>query len=346
MTKDLSKKSSYYYELPPELIAQYPVEKRSESRLLVVDKTTGRIEHHIFHEIEHYLKAGDVLVINKTRVIPARLHGNKDTGAEVEILLLNQQQDNVWECLVKPGRRLKPGSKVIINEALQAEILSYGEEGSRIIEFDYQGDFFDILQKVGKVPLPPYITREATEKDKLTYQTVYAEIPGSVAAPTAGLHFTYNLLTRLRHKGVIITEVDLNVGLGTFRPVKNDNIQDHIMHSEYCHIDEVTAQIVNKAKAEGRRIISVGTTSTRTLESFAENGIVSKGAHFTDIFIYPGGRNIQIIDGLLTNFHLPESTLLMLVSSFAGYENIMNAYQTAIENKYRFFSYGDAMLII
>jgi len=346
MNKDLSKTSSYYYDLPSELIAQYPLDKRSESRLLVVDKNTGRIEHQIFQEIWNYLRDGDVLVVNTTRVIPARLFGKKDTGAEVEIFLLNEQEEHIWECLVKPGRRLKPGAKVMISDALQAEILSYGEEGSRIIKFHYQGDFFNILQSEGKVPLPPYITRKATEKDKLTYQTVYADNPGSVAAPTAGLHFTDQLLTDLKQKGVIITEVDLNVGLGTFRPVKNKNIQDHAMHREFCTISGETAEIINQAKEEGRRIISVGTTSTRTLESFADHGIVSSGSHYTDIFIYPGGRDIQVIDGLITNFHLPESTLLMLVSTFAGYEYIMKAYAAAIENRYRFFSYGDAMLII
>jgi S-adenosylmethionine:tRNA ribosyltransferase-isomerase len=346
MYKDLSKKSSYHYDLPPELIAQYPLDVRSESRLLVLDKATGEIEHHIFHEIEKYLNAGDVLVINNTRVIPARLHGRKDTGAEVEILLLNQKNDQEWECLVRPGRRLKPGSKVRIADELRAEILAYGEDGSRIVRFQFEGDFFTLLQKVGKVPLPPYINREATDKDKQTYQTVYAQTPGSVAAPTAGLHFTQSLLDKLVSKGVIITEVDLNVGLGTFRPVKNDNICDHIMHSEFCSISDETAAIINQAKAEKRRVISVGTTSTRTMESFAEQGKVMSGSHYTDIFIYPGGREIQIIDGLLTNFHLPESTLLMLVSSFAGYQNMMNAYHEAIENHYRFFSYGDAMLII
>ncbi|MCF7911825.1 MAG: tRNA preQ1(34) S-adenosylmethionine ribosyltransferase-isomerase QueA [Candidatus Cloacimonetes bacterium] len=346
MNKDLSKKSSYYYDLPANLIAQHPLEVRSESRLLVLEKSSGKVEHHIFHEIEQYLAKGDVLVVNNTRVIPARLHGKKDSGANVEILLLNQKNAQDWECLVRPGKKLKPGSRVTITESLEAEVLSYGEDGSRIVKFKFEGDFFALLQKVGKIPLPPYINRPATEKDKQTYQTVYAQSPGSVAAPTAGLHFTRDLLDKLTGKGVIITEVDLNVGLGTFRPVKNDNISDHVMHREFCSISSETAAIINQAKAENRRVISVGTTSTRTMESFAEQGKVKSGSHFTDIFIYPGSREIQIIDGLLTNFHLPESTLLMLVSAFAGYQNTMQAYQEAIKNNYRFFSYGDAMLIL
>ncbi len=346
MNKALSDRISYNYNLPAELIAQYPLENRSESRLLVLNRQSGEIEHRIFHEIENYLRAGDVLVLNKTRVIPARLKGRKSTGAEIEILLLNQLNETEWECLVKPGRRLKPGDRIYISENLSAEIMAFGEEGSRIVRFEYEGDFFLILQIIGKVPLPPYIAREATERDKETYQTVYAQVPGSVAAPTAGLHFTHLLLGKLKNAGVIITEVYLNVGLGTFRPVKSEKIQDHRMHSEFCQISENVARIINQAKAENRRIICVGTTSTRTLESFAENGYVANGAHYTDIFIYPEGRKLQIIDGLLTNFHLPESTLLMLVSAFAGYDNIMRAYQVAISQKYRFFSYGDAMLII
>ena len=260
--------------------------------------------------------------------------------------MLNQKEEAVWECLVRPGRRLKPGSTIDIAENFKAEIIDYAPEGARIVRFEYEGDFFSILEKIGKIPLPPYITREATEKDKETYQTVYADSPGSVAAPTAGLHFTDILMQTLREKGVIFAEVELNVGLGTFRPVKSDDIKAHVMHSEYCQITSENALLINQAKEENRRVIAVGTTSTRTLESFAENGRVKSGAHFTDIFIYPGGRKIQIIDGLITNFHLPESTLLMLVSSFAGYDNTMNAYHHAVKEKYRFFSYGDAMLII
>ena len=344
--KDLTRKDSYFYELPNDLIAQYPVDKRSDSRMLVLARKDGDLYHKIFHDIAQYLVKGDLLVINHTRVIPARLYGKKSTGAKVEIFLLNQKEETVWECLVRPGRRLKPGSIIDIAENFKAEIIDYAPEGARIVRFEYEGDFFAILEKIGKIPLPPYITREATERDKETYQTVYADSPGSVAAPTAGLHFTDVLMQTLRDKGIIFAEVELNVGLGTFRPVKSDDIKDHVMHSEYCQITSENALLINQAKEEKRRVIAVGTTSTRTLESFAENGRVKSGAHFTDIFIYPGGREIQIIDGLITNFHLPESTLLMLVSSFAGYENTMNAYYHAVKERYRFFSYGDAMLII
>lgn len=343
---DLQRKEAYFYELPKELIAQYPVAKRSSSRLLVLNKTTGNIEHRIFNQIGNFLKKGDLLVLNKTRVIPARLYGRKPTGANVEIFLLNQVEEGVWECLVKPGKRLKPGSKVLINNKISANILEYADEGARIVKFDYQGDFFSILEETGKIPLPPYIDREATEKDKETYQTVYAESPGSVAAPTAGLHFTKELIAKLKNDGVEFAEVELNVGLGTFRPVKEVDISNHVMHKEYCQITSANADKINKAKKEGRRVIAVGTTSTRTLESFAENGFVTAGAKFTDIFIYPQGRKIEIIDGMLTNFHLPESTLLMLISAFAGYEHAMQAYDEAVKMKYRFFSYGDAMLII
>ncbi len=328
------------------MIAQYPLEKRSESKLLVLDRSTGIIEHCTFYDIRKYLRKDDVMVINKTRVIAARLFGKKTTGAVVEIFLLNQKSETCWECLVKPGRRLKPGSRVKISDKLQAEVISNAEDGARIIRFQYKGDFFEILDSIGKMPLPPYIHREATEHDKITYQTVYAASPGSVAAPTAGLHFTSELLQEIAEMGVIIAQVELNVGLGTFRPVKAENISEHVMHSEYCSISEEVAEVINKAKAEKRRVISVGTTSTRTLESFAEGGRVRSGSHHTDLFIYPGGRKFEIIDVLLTNFHLPESTLLMLVSSFASYENTMRAYESAIRNNYRFFSYGDAMLII
>ncbi|MCF7918437.1 MAG: tRNA preQ1(34) S-adenosylmethionine ribosyltransferase-isomerase QueA [Candidatus Cloacimonetes bacterium] len=346
MEPDLRNKAAYLYELPQELIAQYPVNRRSDSRLLVMQRSDGRIEHRIFHDIEEYLVRGDLLVLNRTRVIPARLQGRKTTGAQVEILLLNQLEDGVWECLVRPGKRLKTGSRILLSENFNAQVIDYAEEGARIIRFEYSGDFFSILEQFGKIPLPPYITRAATEKDKETYQTVYASQPGSVAAPTAGLHFTHELLKRLKIKGIELAEVDLNVGLGTFRPVKTADITQHVMHQEFCQITEGNAEIINRAKDEKRRVIAVGTTSTRTLESFAEEGRVKAGAHFTDIFIYPGGRKIQIIDGLLTNFHLPESTLLMLVSSFAGYHNTMKAYEQAVAERYRFFSYGDAMLII
>lgn len=343
--KFLTKKSSYFYHLPPQQIAQYPKDKRDESLLLCLNKQTGDIEHTRFNKITDFFQEGDVLVLNRTKVIPARLNGYKTTGAKVEVFLLNQKNSDSWECLVKPGRKLKVGSKVEFAKDFSAQIVDYAEEGARIVKFNWQGDFWDNLEKYGKMPLPPYIKREAEDKDKQTYQTVYAKARGSVAAPTAGLHFTPQILTELAAKGVEVVEVILDVGLGTFRPVKFDDIQDHKMHSEHCQISQQTAQSINLAKDEGRRIIAVGTTSTRTLESFAENNRVRAGSHWTDIFIYPG-KKIQIIDGLLTNFHMPESTLLMLVSAFAGYENIMKAYKTAVEKKYRFFSYGDAMLIL
>ncbi len=345
MKKDLTKKSSYYYDLPEELIAQYPLQKRDESRLLYLNKKSGRVEHHIFSDLPNLLNSDDVLVINKTKVIPARLKGKKKNGVNAEIFLLNQIENDVWECLVKPGRRLKPGTKVYFSHNFSAEIIDYAQEGARIVKFYYQDDFWKAIDNIGKIPLPPYIKREATEKDKNTYQTIYAKEKGSVAAPTAGLHFTEQILQTLRNKGINILEVTLHVGLGTFRPVKTENILDHSMHSEYCEVSHETAEIINTAKSKGKRIIAVGTTTTRTLESFAENGFLKHGSHFTDIFIYPG-KKLQIIDGLITNFHMPESTLMMLVSAFAGYENIMNAYKIAVEKKYRFFSYGDAMLIL
>jgi len=341
----LTKKSSYWFDLPAEFIAQHPKDKRSESRMLVLDKSTGLIQHEKFSNIIEHLKPSDILVVNKTKVIPARLFGKKSTGAKVEIFLLEQKTENQWECLVKPGRKLQIGAEVIFNEKFKAKIIDHADEGGRIIEFCWDGDFWDILEEIGKVPLPPYIKRESTNKDKETYQTVYAEERGSVAAPTAGLHFTKPLMQQIKDMGIEILEVVLHVGLGTFRPVKEDDILNHKMHSEHCSISEEVAAKINKAKIEGRRILAVGTTTTRTLESFALNGRLNNGSHWTDIFIYPG-KEIQIIDGLITNFHMPESTLMMLVSAFAGYENIMNAYKVAVVDKYRFFSYGDAMLII
>ncbi len=342
---DLTKTSSYWYHLPTELVAQYPVENRSESRLLKLDKITGAVSHHTFSDIIDFLETGDVLVINKTKVIPARLFGSKSTGAKVEVFLLNQLEEDTWECLVKPGRRLQIGAKINFSENFKAEIIDHAEEGGRIVKFIWDGNFWEQLDTFGKMPLPPYIKREAIEKDKETYQTIYAEERGSVAAPTAGLHFTPEVMEKIRLKGIEILEVTLRVGLGTFRPVKSDNIEDHIMHSEFCQISTETAEKINKAKSENRRILAVGTTTTRTLESFAENGKVNAGSHWTNIFIYPG-KKIQIIDGLITNFHMPESTLMMLVSAFAGYKNIMNAYKIAVNEKYRFFSYGDSMVII
>jgi len=342
---DLTKTSSYCYHLPPDLVAQYPVEKRSESRLLKLDKSSGSISHYKFSDIVDFLQAGDVIVVNKTKVIPARLFGTKSTGAKVEIFLLNQLDENTWECLVKPGRKLQIGSEVIFSKDFKAEIIDHAAEGGRIVKFFWKGDFWKQLNEMGKMPLPPYIKRDSTELDKKTYQTIYAEERGSVAAPTAGLHFTPELMKQIREKGIEILEVVLRVGLGTFRPVKSESISEHKMHSEFCQISEETAHKINKAKKEDRRVIAVGTTTTRTLESFAVNGEVKSGSHWTDIFIYPG-KEIKIIDGLITNFHMPESTLMMLVSAFAGYKEIIYAYKIAVENKYRFFSYGDAMVIL
>ncbi|RLC51921.1 MAG: tRNA preQ1(34) S-adenosylmethionine ribosyltransferase-isomerase QueA [Candidatus Cloacimonadota bacterium] len=341
----LLKKSSYFYELPEDLIAQHPKDKRSESLLMLLDRKTGEVSHRKFKEIINFLKSDDILVLNKTKVIPARLFGRKITGAQVEIFLLNQVTENSWKCLVRPGKKLKIGTEIIFRQDFKGKIIRHLSEGERIIEFEQKKDFWEILDEIGKVPLPPYIKRDATEKDKKTYQTVYAKEKGSVAAPTAGLHFTDKLLKQIETKGIKILEVILHVGLGTFRPVKVDNIREHKMHSEYCEISPKVAETINTAKQNGRRIIAVGTTTTRTLESFAENGILKSGSHWTDIFIYPG-KSLQIIDGLITNFHMPESTLLMLVSAFAGYENIMRAYRIAVEKRYRFFSYGDAMLIL
>ncbi len=338
-------KSSYHYDLPEDLIAQYPLNDRSASRLMVLSRETEQIDHLQFSDITKFLKAGDVLVLNSTKVIPARLIGLKDTGARIEVLLLSPKTDNIWVCLVKPGKRMKVGSKVVFSETLYAVVNDLAEEGSRIIEFFPKNDLWEELNEIGNIPLPPYITRQAEDSDKDRYQTVYAKENGSVAAPTAGLHFTNEILESLKSMGVVITEVQLNVGLGTFRPVQMENILDHQMHEELCHVSETTADIVNQAKKENRRIIAVGTTTVRTLESFSDNSFLTHGTKWTNIFIYPG-KKVTIIDALITNFHMPESTLLMLVSAFAGYDFIMKAYQTAIQEQYRFFSYGDAMLIL
>ncbi len=346
MNKNLLSKQAYHYELPQELIAQYPLQNRTESKLMLIDKQTQEIKHTQFSDLINYLKPNDVLVLNTTKVIPARLFGKKENenGADVEILLVTPKSDHEWLCLVRPGKKLKPGHKVIINDSLTANIISYEDEGMRLIKFDCKDDFWTSLDKSGNIPLPPYITRQATNSDKESYQTVYAKQKGSVAAPTAGLHFTQDLLQQIKDKGIIITEVILHVGLGTFRPVESDDITQHKMHSELCEISQETASVINQAKKENRRIISVGTTSTRTLESFAHNKLVDHGTKWTDIFIYPG-KELQIIDAQITNFHMPESTLLMLISAFAGYDLTMQAYQTAVAEKYRFFSYGDAMFI-
>ena len=333
------------YDLPEELIAQDPLEDRSSSRLMVLDKKTGEVSHHIFKEIIKYLRPGDCLVLNNTKVIPARLYGVKEgTMAKIEILLLKRKQNDVWETLVKPGKKAKPGTKIIFGDGiLTGEVIDVVDDGNRLIQFSYDGIFEEILDKLGQMPLPPYITHQL--KDKNRYQTVYAKYDGSAAAPTAGLHFTKELLNEVKEKGVDIAEVTLHVGLGTFRPVKVDNVLDHHMHSEFYMVSQEAADKINNAKNNGGRIISVGTTSTRTLESAAdETGMLHECSGWTDIFIYPGYK-FKVIDCLITNFHLPQSTLVMLVSALAGREHILSAYKKAVEEKYRFFSFGDAMFI-
>lgn len=352
-------KSDFYFDLPEELIAQDPLEDRSSSRLLVLDKNTGDVDHHVFRDILDYLDKGDCLVINNTKVIPARLMGVREgTGASIEVLLLKHHENDVWETLVKPGKKARPGTKILfgcpnaedgtcIPDADQAllvgEVVDIVEEGNRLVKFHYDGIFEEILDQLGQMPLPPYITHQLQDKNR--YQTVYAKHDGSAAAPTAGLHFTPELLDAVRAKGVEIAEVTLHVGLGTFRPVKEDNLLNHHMHSEFYNIEQSEADKINKAKAEGKRVISVGTTSTRTLESAAdENGMLKACSGWTEIFIYPGYQ-FKVIDALITNFHLPESTLVMLVSALAGREQVLNAYKQAVEERYRFFSFGDAMFI-
>ncbi|MDD6179410.1 MAG: tRNA preQ1(34) S-adenosylmethionine ribosyltransferase-isomerase QueA [Clostridium sp.] len=339
------KKSDFYFDLPEELIAQDPLEDRSSSRLLVLDKETGETSHHIFKEVINYLNPGDCLVLNNTKVIPARLIGHKeDTGAAIEVLLLKRKENDIWETLVKPGKKCKPGTKIVFGEGLlHATVLETVEDGNRLIRFSYEGIFEEILDRLGEMPLPPYITHKLQDKNR--YQTVYAKYEGSAAAPTAGLHFTKELLRQIEEKGIDIAYVTLHVGLGTFRPVKVDNILEHHMHSEFYQVTKEAADKINKAKKEGHRVICVGTTSCRTVESAAdENGMVKEGCDNTEIFIYPGYK-FKVLDALITNFHLPESTLVMLVSALAGREHILNAYEEAIREKYRFFSFGDAMLI-
>ncbi len=335
----------FYYELPQELIAQDPLEDRSGSRLLLLDKETGKTEHHIFKEIINYLNPGDCLVVNDTKVIPARLIGSKiGTDARIEILLLKRKEEKVWETLVKPGKKAKPGTKISFgNGLLTGEVVDVVEDGNRIVHFTYEGIFEELLDRLGQMPLPPYITHQL--KDKNRYQTVYAKNAGSAAAPTAGLHFTPELLKEIQSRGVKLAHVTLHVGLGTFRPVKVENVREHHMHSEFYMVEEEQAKLINETKAGGGRIIAVGTTSCRTLESAAgEDGILRAGSGWTDIFIYPG-YEFKLIDCLITNFHLPESTLLMLVSALAGRDRIMAAYAEAVKEQYRFFSFGDAMLI-
>ena len=339
------KTADFYYDLPQELIAQDPLEDRSSSRLMTLDKRTGEVGHHIFREIIDYLNPGDCLVLNNTKVIPARLYGSKvGTDAKIEVLLLKRKENNIWETLVKPGKKCKVGTEISFGDGLlMGKVVDVVEEGNRLIQFQYEGVFEEILDQLGQMPLPPYITHQL--KDKNRYQTVYAKYDGSAAAPTAGLHFTPELLKKIREKGVQVVEVTLHVGLGTFRPVKVEDVTQHHMHSEFYMIGEEQAKLINDTKKNGGRIISVGTTSCRTLESAAdEQGILHPGSGWTDIFIYPGYR-FKMIDALITNFHLPESTLLMLVSALAGQEHIMAAYKEAVKERYRFFSFGDAMLI-
>lgn len=340
------KTSDFYFDLPQELIAQDPLEDRSSSRLLVLDRETGEIRHQIFKDIAAYLNPGDCLVVNDTKVIPARLFGTKvGTDAKIEVLLLKRKENNIWETLVKPGKKAKPGTKISFGEGLlMGEVIDVVEEGNRLIQFSYEGVFEEILDQLGQMPLPPYITHQL--KDKNRYQTVYAKHDGSAAAPTAGLHFTPELLEEIQRKGIKIAHVTLHVGLGTFRPVKVEDVTEHHMHSEFYIVEEDQAKLINDTKKNGGKVISVGTTSCRTLESATdENGILKAGSGWTEIFIYPGYQ-FKMIDHLITNFHLPESTLLMLVSALAGKENIMNAYETAVKERYRFFSFGDAMLIL
>lgn len=341
--------SDFDYELPGELIAQTPADKRDASRLLVIHRDTGQLEHKTFHDILSYFRPGDCLVLNDSKVIPARLYGiKKDTGARVEFLLSRRLQSDTWETLVRPGRRVHPGDRILFGEhsELEAVIIDRGEEGTRIVEFHYSGSFMDHLEAIGKIPLPPYIARETTPEDTVRYQTVYCRTEGSVAAPTAGLHFTPELLEQTRKKGIGIANLTLHVGLGTFRPVKCEQVEEHVMHFEDYAVSREAACLVNETKAAGGRIISVGTTACRTMESAAdENGILQPGEGSTGIFIYPGYR-FKMVDSMITNFHLPKSTLLMLVSALYDRENMLRAYEVAVKERYRFFSYGDATLIL
>ena len=338
------KKSDFAYDLPQELIAQTPLEQRDASRLMCLDKTTGEIRHRIFRELPELLREGDCLVMNDSRVIPARLFGTRPTGGSVEVVLLRDLGGGEWECLTRPGRKTPPGTEITFGGGELTAVVTRAEaDGNKVLRFRYEGIFLEILEKLGQMPLPPYIKEKLEDPER--YQTIYARDPGSAAAPTAGLHFTRELLDEIESRGVKTCRVTLHVGLGTFRPVKEENIEDHPMHSEFCIVPEETAETVNRTHAEGGRVIAVGTTSCRTLESFAgSDGILRAGSGWTDIFIYPGYR-FRTVDALITNFHLPESTLIMLVSALAGRENILNAYRRAVELRYRFFSFGDAMFI-
>ena len=344
--QDVLKKSDFYFELPKELIAQDPLEDRSASRLLHLDKLTGSVDHHVFKEVPEFLKPGDCLVLNNTKVIPARLLGEREgTGGHVEVLLLARKDKDVWETLVKPGKKCKPGAKLTFGDGiLKAEVLETVEEGNRLVRFTYDGIWEEGLDRLGEMPLPPYITHKLRDKNR--YQTVYAKYEGSAAAPTAGLHFTKELLEEIQQKGISVVYVTLHVGLGTFRPVKEENVLEHHMHSEWYQVSEEAARCINETKAAGGRVICVGTTSCRTVESASgDDGIVRAGSGDTQIFIYPGYR-FKVLDGLITNFHLPESTLVMLVSALAGREHVLAAYEEAIRERYRFFSFGDAMIIV
>jgi len=337
------KKSDFYYDLPKELIAQTPVEPRTASRLLVLDKNTGEVDHKVFTDLLQYLNPGDCLILNDTRVLPARLFGTRsDTGAVVEFVLLKQINSNRWESIAGPGKKAKPGKKFKFSDELSAEVIDVLDGGNRLMEFSFEGNFYEILDRVGQMPLPPYITEKLGDKER--YQTVYSKELGSAAAPTAGLHFTKEFLKQIESAGINIGYVTLHVGLGTFRPVKVEEITDHKMHSEFYHISQATADLINETKKQGKRVICVGTTSVRTLESAAAKGEITECSDNTSIFIYPGYK-FKCMDALITNFHLPESTLIMLVSAFAGYDNTMNAYKQAVAEKYRFFSFGDAMYI-
>ena len=339
------KTSDFYYDLPPELIAQTPLEKRDESRLLCLDKATGEWSHHHFYELPDFLRAGDCLILNNSRVLPARLLGRRlPGGGACEVLLLQDKGDKVWECLVRPGKHLREGARVSFGDGeLTAEIAEVLPDGNRLVCFDYNGIFLEVLERLGKMPLPPYIKEELQDQER--YQTVYSKVNGSAAAPTAGLHFTPELLERIAAKGVGVGYVKLHVGLGTFRPVKEDEIEQHDMHSEYCTIPQETADLINRTKVNGGRVICVGTTSCRTIESWAgEDGTMTATGGWTNIYIYPGYR-FKVMDALVTNFHLPESTLIMLVSALAGREHVLAAYEEAVRERYRFFSFGDAMFI-
>ncbi len=338
------KKSDFWFDLPEELIAQTPLKQRDTSKLLHLDKNTGEIQHLHFSDVKRFLRPGDCLILNDSRVLPARLIGHRPTGGQVEVLLLKDLGDDEWECLVKPGRKCKPGAEILFgNGQLKATVLATGEGGTRRVKFHYEGIFLEVLEQLGKMPLPPYIHEELHDNER--YQTVYSRAVGSAAAPTAGLHFTNELLREIREMGVNIGFVTLHVGLGTFRPVKEDDVENHEMHSEFCMMPKETADLITRTKANGNRVIAVGTTSSRTIESFAkEDGTMDETSGWTDIFIYPGYR-FKCVDALITNFHLPESTLIMLVSALAGRENVLNAYQIAVQKQYRFFSFGDAMMI-